>query len=148
MNPLQRLGLLVGVSVAMTAFGKSERMIQVQLMVPDAAWTIAIEEVRQVNDEIWVLSKLTRAQGMMGAQVISQKKAELKLETPDLPVKHLILGKTWKWTNREPYTFLKDSVELEKPFRTGTLLYPRKPSAPPKPLPEPDPRRPRLFRNP
>ena len=106
-----------------TVLGADEREITVTLTVPDAAWAIAIDEVHEVKNEIWVISTVSRDPDMMGAQVISIVKASVKLVAPDLPVKHFVIGKTWDWKNKEPYTFIKTLNELESELKHGNLLY-------------------------
>lgn len=106
-----------------TALETKEREITVTLTVPDSAWAIAIEEVHEVKDEVWVISTVSRDPDVMGAQVISIVEASVKFAAPDLPVKHFVIGKTWGWKNEEPYTFIKNLKELEKELKSGKLLY-------------------------
>lgn len=106
-----------------TALETEEREITVTLTVPDSAWAIAIEEVHEVKDEVWVISTVSRDPDVMGAQVISIVEASVKFAAPDLPVKHFVIGKTWGWKNEEPYTFIKNLKELEKELKSGKLLY-------------------------
>jgi len=108
-----------------TLLGAEEREITVTLTVPDAAWAIAIDEVHEVEDEIWVISTVSRDTSMMGAQVISIVKASVKFAAPDLPVKHFIIGKTWGWKNEEPYTFINNIKKLESKLKSGKLIYKR-----------------------
>jgi zinc protease len=106
-----------------TALGAEEREITVTLTVPDTMWAISIDKVYEVKGEIWVISTVSRSSEGMGAQVISEVKASVKLAAPDLPVKHYIIGKTWRWENKEPYTFIKNVKELERELKSGKLLY-------------------------
>lgn len=103
--------------------GAGEKEITVKLTVPDATWKIAIDEVHHVGNEVWVISTVSREPGMMGAQVISIVQASLKLAVPDLPVKHFVMGKTWAWKNKEPYTFIRDLKQIEKELKSGKVLY-------------------------
>ena len=115
--------LLSALLFSTTVLGAEEREITVTLTVPDAAWVISIDEVHEVKNEIWVISTVARDPDMMGAQVISIVKASVKLAAPDLPVKHFVIGKTWDWKNKEPYTFIKTLNELESELKHGNLLY-------------------------
>jgi hypothetical protein len=115
--------LLSALIFSTTVLGAEGREITVTLTVPDAAWAIAIDEVHEVNNEIWVISTVSRDPDVMGAQVISIVKASVKLAAPDLPVKHYIIGKTWGWKNEEPYTFINNLKELERELKYGKLLY-------------------------
>ena len=104
---------------AITVLAAEEREVAVTLTVPDAAWEISIDEVHQVNNEIWVISSVSRNPYLMGAQVISVVKASVKCTAADLPVKHFVIGKTWNWPNEEPYTFIKTRKKLEKELKSG-----------------------------
>ena len=106
-----------------TAWGADEKEITVKLTVPDAAWTLTIDEVHMVGNELWVISTVSQNPDMMGAQVISTVQASLRLEAPDLPMKYFIIGKTWDWKNEEPYTFINDLSQIEKDLKSGKLLY-------------------------
>ena len=106
-----------------TAVGAEEKEITVKLIVPDSAWTIAIDEVHKVGNELWVISTVSRNADMMGAQVISTVQASLKLAVPDLPIKNFIIGKAWDWKNEEPYNFIKNLKQIEKELKSGALLY-------------------------
>lgn len=123
MNAIKILPLLLLLCTA--ALGEDEKEITVTLTVPDAAYTIAIEEVHKVKNEIWVISKVSRDPNIMGAQVISTIGDTVKASAPDLPMKHFVIGKTWGWKNEEPYTFTKNLKDIEKDLKSGTLAYKR-----------------------
>lgn len=106
------------------AAGTGEKEITVKLTVPDTAWTVAIEEVYNVEGELWVISSVSQNPAVMGVQVISTVQASVKIAVPDLPVKHFIIGKTWAWENTEPYTFITDLKPIEKELQAGKRLYP------------------------
>jgi hypothetical protein len=103
--------------------GAGEKEIAVKLTVPDAAWTIAIDEVHKVGNELWVISTVSQNPEVMGAQVISTVQASLKLTAPDLPMKYFIIGKAWDWVNKEPYTFIKNLKQIGEELKSGKLLY-------------------------
>jgi heat shock protein HslJ len=107
-----------------TAADADEKEITVTLTVPDTAWTVAIEEIHKVGNELWVISSVSHDPDVMAAQVISTVKASLKIAVPDLPMKNFIIGKTWAWENTEPYTFITDLKQIEKGLKSGKLLYP------------------------
>ena len=106
-----------------TAWGAEEMEIMVKLTVPDASWTIAIDEVQKVGNELWVIAAVSRNPDMMGAQVISTVTASLKMAAPDLPKKYFVTGKAWGWKNEEPYIFIKDPNQIAKELKSGKLLY-------------------------
>jgi hypothetical protein len=105
------------------AWGADKKEITVKLTVPDAAWSIAIDEVHRVGNELWIISTVSRKPDLMGAQVISTVQASLKLAVPDLPMRYFIVGKTWNWKNEEPYTFIENLEQIEKALKSGKLLY-------------------------
>lgn len=117
--------LLLWVLLGAIAAGAEEKEVQVRLTVPDAAWKITIESVHQVNQEIWVVSTVSRDPAVMGAQVISTVTASVKISASNLPVKHFVIGKTWGWKNEEVYTFIKYLKQIEKELSSGKTLYRR-----------------------
>jgi hypothetical protein len=82
---------------AVTMFGQNEKTIDAQVTVPDSAWRLTIEAVYQVKEELWVISRVSRDPHAMGLQVITTLKASVKVEAPELPVRHFVIGKTWNW---------------------------------------------------
>ena len=125
MHMTRSLYLMSALIAATAARGGAEMELTVKLKVPDAAWTIVIDEVRRVDDELWMVSTVSRDPDRMGAQVISTVRASVKLAAPELPVKHFIIGKTWKWENEEPYTFIRSRNQIGNALDAGTLLYRR-----------------------
>ena len=133
------VNIMTGVLVLMifaTAHGGVEREITVALTVPDPSWTIFIEEVWQVGDELWVLAAVLRDPEVMAAQVISTVQASIKTAAPDLPIKYFITGKTWSWDNEELFTFLKAREQFEKALGSGRLIYSTKKPVPVSSSPE------------
>jgi hypothetical protein len=106
-----------------TAVSADKKDITVELTVPDSTWTLAIDEVYRVGDELWVISIVSRNPEVAGAQVISIVRASVNLAAPDLPIKNFIIGKAWNWENPEPYTFITDLQQIEKALKTGELIY-------------------------
>jgi hypothetical protein len=100
-----------------------EKKITVTLTVPDTSWNISINEVYKVDSELWVISRVFHKPGMMGAQVISTISDSVTIKASNLPVKNIIIGKTWGWENDEPYAFIRDLKEIEKELESGKLVY-------------------------
>jgi zinc protease len=105
------------------ALGMEEKEITVKLTVPDATWSIAIDAVYEVGDELWVVSIVSHNPDMAGVQMISTVQASLTIAAPDLPVKNFIVGKTWNWKNEEPYTFIEGLKQIHDEIQSGKLLY-------------------------
>ena len=108
-----------------------ESTVSVQLTVPDGGWKIRIDQVYQTPTHLLAVSKLERSQGL-AIQVISQAKDSVKVKAPKLPVRHFVLGKTWNWPNKEPYSFLSDPKELSKPIAGAKLVFQAKAKPVPK----------------
>jgi len=102
----------------------SARDIEVKMQVPDMGWKIRINEIHQKGEELWVISSLNRHPGMAG-QAISIVSDKIHMDLPGIPVRHFVLGKTWNWKNREPYTFIKDMTEIQDDLKDGQLFYRR-----------------------
>jgi len=123
MQTAKILGALFALLFCATALRAEQKDIAIELTVPDSAWIITIDEVHRVKNELWVVSTVSRDPNMMGAQVISTVRASVKLAAPDLPVKHFVIGKTWGWKNNEPYTFLKNTKDIEKDLKSAKILF-------------------------
>ncbi len=117
--------MLSALLLCTTALGAEKISITVDLTVPDSAWAIIVEEVHKVNNEIWVISRVSRDPDMMAAQVITTVRDTVEISAAELPLKHLVIGKTWGWKNEEPYTFINDLKQFEEDVKSGKLLYKR-----------------------
>ncbi|ETX05925.1 MAG: hypothetical protein ETSY2_20160 [Candidatus Entotheonella gemina] len=98
--------------------------ITVSVMVPDLAWRVSIREVFLVGRELWVISGLSRGEGMAG-QMMTTVTDRVSLAAPPLPIKHFVVGKTWGWENAEPYTFLSNTDSIAPRLSQGQQLFPR-----------------------
>ncbi|WP_031484401.1 hypothetical protein [Maridesulfovibrio frigidus] len=105
------------------AIAENRKEITVELQVPDTTWTIQITEVTEVGNELWVVSHLSQASDMMGAQVISTVKDSIELVAPDLPIKQFVTGKTWNWDNGKGYIFISSIKDIEQKLGTGRIIY-------------------------
>lgn len=114
--------LIVGSGTVVDADASSNREITVSLKVPDGGWSVSIEEIYQVDSELWVISGLSRREGM-AIQMICTASDTGVVMAPDLPIKHFILGKTWNWKNEEAYTFLKERKAIAGKLKKASRLY-------------------------
>ena len=114
----------LGLLFSLVCAAAEAREIKVELTVPDAAWSVDIEAIHRVQDELWVVAAVSRDRDRMGAQVISTVESSVDVALPDLPVRYFIVGKTWAWDNAEPYTFLPDRGSLDEAFDRGERLFP------------------------
>ena len=60
---------------------------------------------------------------MMGAQVILTVEDSVNIDATDMVVKHFVFGKTWEWTNEEPYIFMENGGQLEDRLGSATRIY-------------------------
>ena len=124
-DTMKRLLVLVLMAWMVSAARGEEadvKEITVKLTVPDGGWSISIQKVYRVEDELWALSRVSRREGM-AIQVISKVSDSVSVKTEDLPVKHIVLGKTWRWKKEEPYTFVSDFEEVDEALKGAKLLY-------------------------
>lgn len=102
-----------------------QKTITVEVMTPDGAWEVTIEEIRQVQKELWVFAKVSRPEGAVGAMMQSAASDQVSGRFPDLPTKTFIVGKTWTWVNEESVQWLpSNTVALDK-RRQGQRLWRR-----------------------
>ncbi len=108
------------------AFGDEPKGVEVTVTVPDSAWKLEILEVYGTDDELIVISKVSRAGDTFGLQVITTLNQKLNLIVPNLPVKHYVLGKTWGWENQDKgVEFIKDRKQLDEKLKRSKQLYPK-----------------------
>jgi len=98
--------------------------ISVAVTVPDLGWRIRIQEIYQVGEELWVISVLSRIPGV-AAQMVTTVSDTVSATVPVLPVKHVVLGKTWGWRNKEDYVFVTNIREIDEHLKAGKLLFQR-----------------------
>lgn len=124
MKALLNLVLFLAIASTTVAADGKAKNISVSVKVPDGGWKISIDKIYMVQNEFWVVSRLSRKEGM-AVQMISTISDSVAANIKNLPVKHFVLGKTWNWPNKEPYTFLNDLKTIEKKLREGKLMYSR-----------------------
>ena len=103
-----------------------ERTLKLELRVPDGAWTLHIDEVWQVRNELWVFAHVRRPDDGLGVQMICTASDEVVAKVPDLPVtRTLVIGKTWKWPNNEPVEWVDDIAAMHRERRDGERVWRR-----------------------
>jgi hypothetical protein len=113
---------LIGVCVG-AAQTNSTQVVKVSLKAPDATWNVRIADVYDMGTDLWCVATLFQKPGM-GAMVITTVSDQATVVVPGgpKPVKVLVLGKTWKWANDEPYRFLASPDEIAGDLKKGALL--------------------------
>ena len=121
------IGMAFAVSTGV-ADDKKEHKLNVAFGTPNPSYKASITAVREVGKELWVRVDVASAGGIAPA-VIGKAKAEATVAGPDLPVKYVVFGKTWRWKNEEKgIVFLhdlpeKDKAAAEKAFADGKPVY-------------------------
>ncbi len=98
--------------------------VTVRIDTPDAGWSVKIDHIYQVNDNLVVISKLER-EGDMAAQVISTVSDTVTIPAVEegTTIRHYILGRTWNWGDKENYSFIDDLSLLQNAIQQGELIY-------------------------
>ena len=100
-----------------------KQTINVKLDAPDSTWSLSIDLVYQSSSNLYVISTLNQNKDMMGLDVITTLQDQVEITALPLPEKHFILGKTWNWENKVPYSFLHDRSELPAALIASKLVY-------------------------
>ncbi len=101
-----------------------QKTITVEVLTPDGAWELKIEEVRQVKNELWVFAKVERPNGAIGAMMRSAASDQVSGRFPDVTIKTFVVGKNWTWQNDEAVTWLTNAAAVER-RRLGQRLWRR-----------------------
>jgi len=98
--------------------------VSVRLDTPDAGWSVAIDKIYQLKDNLIVISKLSK-EGDMAAQVISTVSDSISIPVVDegTTIRHYILGRTWNWGDKENYSFIDNLDPLQSAIQQGELIY-------------------------
>lgn len=121
-------GVAFGQGIAVVDEGKS---IKITLTVPSSNYQVKIAKVYQTPKALLVLSRVKGGRGI-GLTVISKRQDEVKVNVPDLPVEHYVVGKTWNW-EKEKYNYIPNEKHFEEIAKEakGKLVYAAKePEAP------------------
>lgn len=117
----------------------STRTVSVEFKAPDGGWVGEVEEVWRVNEELVLVVRAKRPPGVLAARMISTVTAEVTDKFPELPVRGLVLGRTWKLENDNPRVeFVDEESDAYKARRQGKRLWRRPP--PPDDAPSSRPR--------
>ncbi|MCP4815310.1 MAG: hypothetical protein GY888_22605, partial [Planctomycetaceae bacterium] len=98
--------------------GEKKIVISLQVTVPTSGWNLSIQEVYQVEKELWVISRLSN-KGGIALQVISQVKDSVSMPASlsQGTVKYFVLGTRSNIKSKVPYQFLKDRKMLDKDLK-------------------------------
>jgi len=103
--------------------------IYMEMQVPDANWKLAIEEIYEVDDELWVIAQLNREPGN-AAQVITDVFDTVGVFSLPKPIRYYVIGKTWSWGNSDDgFNYIAKRTVLNDDLVFGKLLYSRNKAA-------------------
>ena len=125
MRPLLLISVLtiVGfISMAMNSITLPQT-IQVALDAPDSSWSVKIERVYEVDDELWVVAR-AKKEAEVGAAVITKVSDSVNVPSRKKRILYFVLGKTWNWQGSQPYQYVNDP-ELEQRLagKSARLIY-------------------------
>ncbi|WP_269539975.1 hypothetical protein [Cerasicoccus fimbriatus] len=101
----------------------TERTYKIELEAPTAGYSIKIDSVWVVGEEIWVISKLTVPEGM-AAQVITPISDEVKLTLPDISPEYYVIGKKIG-PDMEGVTFIDSQADIQAKLDIGEQVWPK-----------------------
>ena len=122
-NPFIIMSILTLLFSAACHSQPAGRTIEVEVTVPDPAWTVRMERVYRHGGRLVVLSRLSRDPELMAAQVISTARDSLTAPLPAGRVEHWILGRTWNWAE-EDHRFVTEE-EVKRELAKAELLHSR-----------------------
>ncbi len=102
-----------------------EQTISVTISAPNPAWTLTIEEVWLHDEEMWVITRVKRKEGVIAAQVITDIEDSVTIEAPDYPRTFFIYGKTWNWENETgpSIQFIENLSLLKQQLQDAKRVY-------------------------
>lgn len=99
-----------------------DQKVAIRLETPDSGWKVQILQIKQVNNELWVLSALSH-EGDVAATVITAVSDAVTVKVPEkLPVRHFVLNKTWEWKNKEDVQFIRAVPDLGRNWALGKIV--------------------------
>lgn len=104
--------------------GETERTVDVEVEVPSAAYDLRIQRVYLLNDRYLVVSRL-ESPATPTRDEITRVTDHVVITGPELPVKHIIIGKKPNRRYNDRYVFVSERQEIEETLSSGQLLYDR-----------------------
>lgn len=107
--------------------GEKQEVV-VKLQAPDTTWSVNIEKIVELDNKLYVISRLEKEEGMMGAMMITTVQDSVSVDLPDLPVQHVVMGKTWNWGKEKEYQFMSGK-KCREAFKLAKQHYPAPPQS-------------------
>lgn len=102
---------------------ESKKSVTVRIDTPNAGWKIDIEKIYRDMNQFIVISRLKQEEPA-AAKVITTVADSAEIPNGiDLPLRHYVLGKTWKWGDTGKYTFIDSMDDISAPLREASLIY-------------------------
>jgi len=106
--------------------GYHTRPLRVTVPTPNPCWRVGITSVHRSEERLLVVAELEPPpEGAVCAQVVSTATDEVEVQAPPLPVRYVVLGRTWGWQPEVPETdggiyIYPQSREALEPWLEGT----------------------------
>ena len=89
--------------------------INIELEVPNPAWTVQITDLYENSEALIVIAKVN-SRASISSQVITRisDTVSAKVQDPNKPIKYYILGKKWSWHSKfNNLTFIKSKSDID-----------------------------------
>jgi hypothetical protein len=103
---------------------REERMVSVELEVPNGGYDLDIREIRAAGDDLWVISELRQTGKASGGA--SRVADHVVVNAPDdLDIRHVVVGQRPEGVYNQQYSFANDmnTVQQRLPKGGGRVLY-------------------------
>jgi hypothetical protein len=103
---------------------REERMVSVELEVPNGGYDLDIREIRAAGDDLWVISELRQTGKASGGA--SRVADHVVVNAPDdLDIRHVVVGQRPEGVYNQQYSFATDmnTVQQRLPKGGGRVLY-------------------------
>lgn len=98
--------------------------LSVKLQAPTPAWSVKIESVWVVGDEIWVVSRLSEKQGP-SAQVITDISDQVTVTLPRIAEVDYVIGKPFSGLEAGPVQFIDSLEAIQEGLNSGEQVWPK-----------------------
>ncbi len=99
-----------------------ERTITTEVEVPSGGYDLEIQSVYAVDNELWVISRLTE-EDPNAPQADVRISDRIVMNAPDMPVRQFIIGESPDSSYNEQYTFIDNRQEIASQLNSGKELY-------------------------
>ena len=82
-------------------------LIALSFDAPNPSYSVTVDSINEVREEIFVLAKVTKKEGMV-AQVITKIADSAAIPKTAKPIRYFVTGPLWSWFDDEKITVLED----------------------------------------